>query len=637
MSSIADKEDTFLGHPKGLFVLFFTEMWERFSYYGMRALLVLYIYASISHDRGPGLNWTKGEALKLYGWYVMLVYLMSIPGGIIADKKLGQKKAVMLGAAILVAGHGILAFEGTTAFFIGLGLIILGVGFLKPNISTMVGSLYKKGDIRRDKGFSIFYMGINLGSLLATLTIGGIADKWGWHAGFGVAGIAMFLGLIFYIAGQKHLKDIGNKPTLKDKKDDVSVGRVFIKLFKSPLHLVIVILLLAASFGSITMMDGVDRWGYVALYVFLSLFVGFMMMIYKDLDSKKMKDRFLVLILSFLLVIVFWGAFEQAGGLMSIYTEDKTNRMIGSFEIPTEMFQSLNALFILIFAIAVAGYWAKRKLKNKEASSLFKMAIGTIIMGMGFVFMVFAVKEYENDGASSMIWLVLAYLLHTIGELCSSPVSLSFITKLAPVKYASLMMGAYFAATGLGGKVAGVVGEAAQSEPFKIEFLEDKSTLANFEGATEAIAEDKGIKVNTIIYLDDISNSIVALEEKTNDGVLSIFKMKEEQIGSVKEVLKENKATKENPYHAVFSLEKDLEAAKILENKGDGKDYSGTFEIDEVQTKKEFKTFLMIFLFTLVFGLIVILLLKPLKRLTHGAEDLEGTKHDETEGFELAE
>ena len=450
------------GHPIGLYVLFFTEMWERFSYYGMRALLVIYMIAQVDHKDGAGLGWTNLEAYQLYGWYVMLVYVVSIPGGIIADRYLGQKKAVMVGAFILVLGHGTLAIEAPWSFLTGLGLIILGVGMLKPNISTMVGGLYEKGDIRRDKGFSIFYIGINLGSLLATTFIGLIVAKWGWHAGFGTAGIAMLFGLLVYIWGQKYITHVGNKPSVEDIKDDISLIKIFSNIFSSPIHLAIFIGLLALSIYSGFTFEGVDHWGYGALFIFLSFVVGLMMMIFKSLETQILKDRFLVLLLSFMLVIVFWGAFEQAGGLMSVYTETKTDRMLFGYLIPTPMFQGLNAGFIILFAVLVANIWAKRKLKNKEASSLFKMATGTIIMGMGFVFMIFAVREYEANGSSHMIWLVLAYLFHTIGELSSSPVSLSFVTKLAPVKYASLMMGLYFAATGLGGKVAGILGEKSE-------------------------------------------------------------------------------------------------------------------------------------------------------------------------------
>ena len=447
------------GHPIGLYVLFLTEMWERFSYYGMRALLVLYMTASTLGDdvRGEGLGWTSKEALALYGWYTMLVYVMSIPGGMIADKLIGQKKAVLYGAVILCLGHGVLVLTDIWAFYTGLGLVILGVGLLKPNISTMVGGLYKEGDIRRDKGFSIFYIGINLGSLLATIIVGLVVDKWGWHAGFGLAGIVMVIGLINYIYGQKYLVHVGNLEITENDPNEISYGKLYGKLFKSTLQLVItIVLLLASAYGWYAL-----ETGYGPLFVFLTAIVVLLMMIYKELNSQAHKDRFLVLLLSFIMVIVFWGAFEQAGGLMNLYTETNTDRVLFGWEIPTVMFQSLNAGFIIIFATFVASIWAERKLKGREASSLFKMAIGIIIMGFGFLFMVFAAMEFEKSGASSMIWLVLAYLFHTIGELCLSPVALSFITKLTPVKYASLMMGVYFAATGLGSKVAGIVGEAA--------------------------------------------------------------------------------------------------------------------------------------------------------------------------------
>jgi POT family proton-dependent oligopeptide transporter len=460
-TAVQVSKNELFGHPKGLFVLFFTEMWERFSYYGMRGLLVLYMAAkTIGED--PGLGWTDGEALKLYGWYTMLVYVMSIPGGLLADKVLGQKRAVLIGAIILCLGHGTLAINAEWAFFVGLGLIILGVGMLKPNISTMVGGLYSKGDIRRDKGFSIFYIGINLGSLLATTVVGLVVAQWGWHAGFGLAGIGMLLGLVVYIGGQKHLEHVGNKTTEDEKKDQVSLGDIFGGLLKSPKHLALVsgLIVLSVYFAGFRM-TGVDHWGYCALFIFLSLVLGMLMMIFKSLKTAIEKDRFLVVLLSFLLVIVFWGAFEQAGGLMNLYTEAKTDRMLFGWQVPTIWFQSLNAGFIILFAVTVANYWAKRKLKSKEASSLFKMATGTIIMGLGFIFMVFAVRDYNANGSSAMYWLVLAYLFHTIGELSSSPVSLSFVTKLAPARYASLMMGLYFASTGLGNKVAGLLGEGA--------------------------------------------------------------------------------------------------------------------------------------------------------------------------------
>jgi POT family proton-dependent oligopeptide transporter len=309
------------GQPIGLYILFLTEMWERFSYYGMRALLVLYMTTSTLGDdaRGAGLGWTSKEALALYGWYTMLVYVMSIPGGMIADKLLGQKKAVLIGAVVLCMGHGVLVLTDIWAFYTGLALVILGVGLLKPNISTMVGGLYKEGDIRRDKGFSIFYIGINLGSLLATMIVGGVVAKWGWHAGFGLAGVVMVLGLINYIAGQKYLTQVGNLVSTKNDANEVSYGKLYSKLLSSPKQLIFACIFLAASiFGWYTM-----DWGYGLLFLFLTAISSLLMMIYKELDSQIFKDRFVVLLLSFIMVIIFWGAFEQAGGLMNLYTDTK--------------------------------------------------------------------------------------------------------------------------------------------------------------------------------------------------------------------------------------------------------------------------------------------------------------------------
>jgi POT family proton-dependent oligopeptide transporter len=654
--SLKPHQKELFGHPIGLYVLFFTEMWERFSYYGMRAILVIYMIATAMDKNGAGLGWTKTEALQLYGWYVMLVYVVSIPGGILADKYLGQKKAVMLGAFILVLGHGVLAVDATWAFFTGLGLIILGVGCLKPNISTMVGGLYQKGDIRRDKGFSIFYIGINLGSLLATSLIGLVVAKWGWHAGFGMAGIAMLFGLLVYIWGQKYITHVGNKPTAEEQENDISLASIFVNIFKSPVHLAIMLVLLALSLYAGFTFEGVDHWGYGVLFIFLSLVVGLMMMIYKSLETQVEKDRFLVLLLSFFLVVVFWGAFEQAGGLMSIYTETKTNRMLFGYEIPTPMFQGLNAGFILLFAVWIANIWAKRKLKGKEASSLFKMATGTMIMGLGFVFMVFAVREYGIKGHSGMHWLVLAYLFHTIGELSSSPVSLSFVTKLAPVKYASLMMGLYFAATGLGGKVAGIIGEYSQLKSYEAKVLVGKDTFnklvakdtleiydyktkKTFKLFDYPINKDKTFKLKTDVYL--ANDKVVFEDAKTHQNVNYLFKIendkKHDNVAKLKNYLKENQVTKVNSYHADLTFKKDEEKAKIIANIGDGKDYAMSFVLDEQQSKQEFKTFAGITIFTVIFGLLVIALLKPLKRLTHGAEDDEHEIHDETEGFELAD
>ena len=450
------------GHPVGLYILFLTEMWERFSYYGMRGILVLYLSAETRGDN-PGLGWLDAEALSLYGWYTMLVYVASIPGGIIADKILGQKRAVMVGGFLLVAGHGILSVEEMWAFYSGLTLIIAGVGMLKPNISTLVGGLYRKGDERRDKGFSIFYIGINVGAALASLAVAFIAKEYGWHAGFGLAAIGMVLGQVVYLFGQRHLVHVGNKPRKEayQNNEDVSINQIFRNLFTSRTPLMVTILLgLISLLVTFTIIDE-QQMAYSLFFLFLSLVVGMMVTIYGDLKSRIEKDRYIVLLLSFIIVIVFWGAFEQAGGLMNLYAQDRTDRFIFGYEIPAAAFQFFNPFYIIVFAVPVANFWMWWKHRGKEASSLFKMANGVIIMGLGFVFMVFASMQYESLGKSAIYWLALAYLFHTIGELCASPVALSFITKLAPVRYGALMMGVYFAATGLGNKVAGLVGESA--------------------------------------------------------------------------------------------------------------------------------------------------------------------------------
>ena len=449
------------GHPVGLYILFMTEMWERFSYYGMRGILVLYLTAKTVGEN-PGLGWMDVEALSLYGWYTMLVYVASIPGGIIADKLLGQKKSVMYGGFFLVAGHGILSIEEMWAFYTGLILIICGVGMLKPNISTLVGGLYRQGDERRDKGFSIFYIGINTGAALAALSVAVVADVYGWHAGFGLAAIGMVVGQVIFLSGQKYLSQVGNVPEKEtDDVDDVSMGQIFKKMFNTTTPLVATLGLGIVSVLAAWFFIDDQKIAYIIFFVFLSLVVGLMITIYDGLRSKVEKDRYLVLLLSFIIVIVFWGAFEQAGGLMNLYAENRTDRFIFGYEIPAAAFQFFNPFYIIVLAVPVANFWMWWKHRGKESSSLFKMANGVIIMGLGFVFMVFASMQYEAMGESAMYWLILAYLFHTTGELCASPVALSFITKLAPVRYGALMMGVYFAATGLGNKVAGLIGESA--------------------------------------------------------------------------------------------------------------------------------------------------------------------------------
>jgi POT family proton-dependent oligopeptide transporter len=608
---------TMLGHPTGLFILFFTEMWERFSYYGMRAILVLYMYQTAESG---ALGWTKTEALAVYGWYTMLVYVMSIPGGIFADKFVGQKKAVMIGGIILCFGHGILAVDAIWAFYTGLGLIILGVGALKPNISTMVGGLYKPGDERRDKGFTIFYIGINIGAFLASITVAIVADTYGWHYGFGLAGIGMLLGQIVYMAGQKHLVGVGDLIVEEKSKDIPKEPGMLSKMTKDAIA---TSLALASIVGGAAIM-ATSSIGYGLLTMFLGLGLSAGVVIYKELNKIE-KDRVSVLMISFLIVIVFWGAFEQAGGLLNIYTDEKIDRNLMGWEVPAGVFQSVNAFFIMLFGTAVAWFWVMRRRRNKEVSSLFKMAIGTIIMGAGFLCMTAASVEAgaEPYGKAGMYWLIAAYLLHTIGELCASPVALSFITKLAPVKYASIMMGVYFACTGLGNKLASEIGEAAQTEPIKIELIADKAQVNQFmttDDDKKLIDEDKNINIRCDIYAVGDSYAMVVPDSKMD--ATTLLKADKKTTKRLVALLKEEKTTAEKPYHATLKFEKDVEAQKVKKNKGDGKDYAGVVVIEEVQNKAEFNIFNFVFLLTLAFGLVIILFKKKLKALTHGAEDV---------------
>lgn len=385
-------------HPKGLFILFFTEMWERFSYYGLRAILVLFLVSKVK----GGYGWNEAEALSLLGLFTGMVYIMSIPGGIISDRWLGPKKSVMLGGALLCVGHFLMAVPDKTMFYVALCLIVAGIGMLKPNISTMVGELYTEQK-RRDAGFIIFYMGINLGSFLATLSIGFVGETYGWHYGFSLAGFGMLLGQIVFVWGQRYLKHVGNNLKNRTKEAQEKV-REKAKQKLSPTDL----------------------------------------------------QRVLVLGILFFVIFVFWMAFEQASGLMNLYAKKYTNRIVFGWNVPASMFQSLNAGFILAFGGIVAAFWAARK-----TSAISKMAIGTILVGIGFLFMVGASMERASVGQSAIYWLVLAYWLHTLGELCISPVALSYISKIAPKALVGSMMGAYFATTGFANIAAAEVGKLA--------------------------------------------------------------------------------------------------------------------------------------------------------------------------------
>ncbi len=403
-----------LGHPKGLYLLFATEAMERFSYYGMRALLVLCLTAATT-AANPGFGWTDGDALRLYGLYTGFVYFTPVIGGWIADNFIGQRLAVIIGGLVMAAGQFTLAAsfgsKSMSVFYAGLVLLIVGNGFFKANISTMVGELYPKGDIRRDGAFTIFYMGINLGAAIAPFICSTLGEDaaWGWKYGYFSAGVGMLISVVIQIAlSNRYLGDLGKRPGAK---------------------------------RSLEMTGGVN----------------------KPLTPDE-RDRLKVIVVLFLFVVAFWAAFEQAGGLMNIWAEKWTNRMIGTFEVKAGWFQSLNPIYIVILAPIFASFWLWLGRRGVNPPAPKKMIYGLLLTAVGFVCMVAAVYQAHAsaDHKAGMTWLCLAYLFHTMGELCISPVGLSLMTKLAPLRFASLIMGVWFLINFTANIIAGYVGAYAE-------------------------------------------------------------------------------------------------------------------------------------------------------------------------------
>ena len=427
------------GHPKGLYLLFFTEMWERFSYYGMRAILILYLTKKLMEG---GLGMDEKNAMLLYGYFAGFVYFTPLIGGWLADRYLGKRLAVTIGGITMMLGQFTLfALNSTMGLYIGLLLLIIGNGFFKPNISTLVGGLYKEGDSRRDAAFTIFYMGINLGAMIAPLVIGVVTDNmfattnedgsiaYGYRYGFLVSGIGMLLGqVIFNLLGPKYLGDLGTKPV--GAVSDTEVAKVQ---------------------KSINPETG------------------------KELDEKDEKQRISVIFILLIFAVFFWAGFEQAGSSLSLYTDKYIDRSIGSFEIPTSWFQSVNPLFIVTLAPLFTLFWASPI--GRRLTTPVKMGVGMIILGAGFLFMIGAVAERSANGdvndvnnKAALMWLIMTYLLHTIGELCISPVGLSVVTKLSPPKLASVLMAVWMLSSSfanfLGGFIAAYVETMGAGEVF---------------------------------------------------------------------------------------------------------------------------------------------------------------------------
>ncbi len=399
--------------PRGLYLLFGVEMWERFSYYGMRAFLVLFLVSTAG-----GFGWSKQEASHLYAWYTGLVYLTPLLGGYLADRVLGTHRAVVIGSVVIASGHFCLAIPAQTSFFVGLGLIVLGTGFFKSNISTMVGQLYRKEDRRRDAAFTIFYMGINTGAFIGPLICGYLAKspRFGWHWGFGAAGVGMVAGLVTYLVlRRRYLAGIGEVPAARA----TPTAR--------------------ASHGPLSREDkhGIAAIGILAFFN-----------------------------------IFFWLAFEQAGSSLSFFAEERTRRAFLGIDFLAPYFQSVNPIAIIVLAPLFARLWGRLAARGREPSTPVKFAMGLLLVGLGFVVMVFAARLSDGGARVSPLWLVSAYVLHTCGELCLSPVGLSMVTKLAPARFASLMMGLWFLAFFISdlaaGLLAGTVEKIERGEVFHV-------------------------------------------------------------------------------------------------------------------------------------------------------------------------
>jgi proton-dependent oligopeptide transporter, POT family len=410
-AAVASEERTVLGHPRGLFLLFSTEAWERVQYYGMRAFLVLYLV-----DRVHGLGWSDGRALSFYGWYTGLAYLSTVAGGWVADRFLGQRRAVVIGGTLMIAGQYFCALKQEPLLYLGAALLIIGIGLFKANISTMVGQLYRPGDPRRDAGFTIFYVGINLGAAVGPLICGTLAEKVDWSLGFASAGLGMALGLLaFLLLRRRLLGEVGAPPRAPPGGQAGAPAR-------TPL-------------------------------------------------TREERDRLVVILVLTFFVSIFWAGYEQGGGLMNIFTDRSTDRMLLGHEIPTTWFQSVNSIFIFLLAPAYTWLWPHLARQGREPSTGRKMSMGLLALSASFVLLFAAARIAEGQGKAGMLWMVGAYFLQTVGELALSPVGLSMVTKLAPARFASVMMGMWFLSNAAGNKLAGAIGALAEGHGDATVFL----------------------------------------------------------------------------------------------------------------------------------------------------------------------
>jgi len=450
---------TWLGHPRGLSTLFFTELWERFSYYGMRGILVLFLTDAVRGGFGMGTE----QAGAIYGLYTAAVYMVALPGGWIADRLIGQRNAIFNGGIIIAAGHFTMALVEIVpmAFYIGLILIVIGTGLLKPNVSAIVGGLYPEGGSRRDAGFSIFYMGINIGAFVGPLICGKLGEQVSWHYGFGAAGVGMVLGLIQYKMGLKHMGDVGLKPDkdpaelAKDKKSFYT-GVGVLAAIGIALTLVYTTGVWRFSLEEFARVLGGAVIALVIVYFLWVLFMGHL--------TGEEKGRVVTIFFLFIGAAMFWSGFEQAGSSMNLFAERLTNRVVFGWEAPASWLQSINPLFIIILAPVFGIIWST--LGARAPSIPMKFFYGLVLLGAGFFVIAWGATYSGNGGPGvSPVWLIVTYFLHTVGELCLSPVGLSSITKLSPHRYVGQMMGIWFMGAALGNLIAGLIGGQFEALP----------------------------------------------------------------------------------------------------------------------------------------------------------------------------
>ncbi len=464
-------DTAFFGHPKGLQTLFFTEMWERFSYYGMRALLTGYMTAALV---AGGLGFDNKKAGIIYGLYTSSAYFLPIIGGWLADNVLGARRAVLIGGFIIMCGHIALALASSGTFFVGLVLVAMGTGFLKSNVSTMVGGLYGVNDARRDAGFSIFYMGINLGAFIAPIVCGQLRQGIGWHIAFGAAAVGMAAGLIQYVMGAGNLRGIGELP----KAQALAAGERAQGSMSPVSKAIVAVLIGIVVFLGYT--QGVDWLYWMPSVILTALITVLLIGVDAKLTGREWKRIGMIFILFFFSAI-FWMGFEQAGSSLTLFARDLTQNTIAGKAFAFENYQAVNSIFIIALAPVFAAIWLK--LGNRQPSDFVKFAIALLFAGLGFLVMTYA-SSLVGGGKVSPFWLIFYYLLATLGELCLSPVGLSAMTKLAPAKMVGLMMGVWFLSISLGNFFAGVVGG---------EFLAKPDVLVGLFGKVAAITLAGGI------------------------------------------------------------------------------------------------------------------------------------------------